>query len=261
MNRWALKQNGFTIVELLVIIVVIGILAGITIVSYNGIQQRAAEAAAKNDLTNVKKFMQIAKARQGVYPTTIPSDVQASSKISLTKISNTLPHYSGTTPVQNGVLFSEICTNLLNEGLGKGANMGGGTDNYITSCDNYNKNSIQITGWSTKVFSTPLAESTINTYINSVPAGDAWHPNQQPTIKKFYTELRDRFKASGGLFPVASFWDSWASPSNGVLKESLPEPDNADADETSYCVQAVYDNKADLSWHITENGRITQGTC
>jgi prepilin-type N-terminal cleavage/methylation domain-containing protein len=35
------KQSGFTIVELLIVIVVIGILAAITIVAYNGIQQRA----------------------------------------------------------------------------------------------------------------------------------------------------------------------------------------------------------------------------
>jgi prepilin-type N-terminal cleavage/methylation domain-containing protein len=32
------KQRGFTIVELLIVIVVIGILAAITIVAYNGIQ-------------------------------------------------------------------------------------------------------------------------------------------------------------------------------------------------------------------------------
>lgn len=35
------KQPGFTIVELLIVIVVIGILAAITIVSFNGVQQRA----------------------------------------------------------------------------------------------------------------------------------------------------------------------------------------------------------------------------
>lgn len=35
------KQSGFTIVELLIVIVVIGILAAITVVAYNGIQTRA----------------------------------------------------------------------------------------------------------------------------------------------------------------------------------------------------------------------------
>ena len=40
------RETGFTIVELLIVIVVIGILAAITIVAYNGIQERARLASA-----------------------------------------------------------------------------------------------------------------------------------------------------------------------------------------------------------------------
>jgi len=41
MNWWAQKQKGFTIVELLIVIVVIAILAAISVVAYNGIQARS----------------------------------------------------------------------------------------------------------------------------------------------------------------------------------------------------------------------------
>ena len=41
------NKSGFTIVELLIVIVVIGILAAITIVAYNGIQERARLASAQ----------------------------------------------------------------------------------------------------------------------------------------------------------------------------------------------------------------------
>ena len=45
------KKSGFTIVELLIVIVVIGILAAITIVSYNGIQNRSKNAKTVSAIT------------------------------------------------------------------------------------------------------------------------------------------------------------------------------------------------------------------
>lgn len=48
-------KKGFTIVELLVVIVVIGILAAITIVSYTNVQTRAQSASILSDLTQISK--------------------------------------------------------------------------------------------------------------------------------------------------------------------------------------------------------------
>lgn len=47
------KQTGFTIVELLIVIVVIGILAAITIVAYNGIQAKARDTRRRNDVAQI----------------------------------------------------------------------------------------------------------------------------------------------------------------------------------------------------------------
>jgi len=49
MKRWE-KQSGFTIVELLIVIVVIGILAAITIVAYNGISSRSENTKTVNSV-------------------------------------------------------------------------------------------------------------------------------------------------------------------------------------------------------------------
>lgn len=50
-----LKNQGFTIVELLIVVVVIAILAAITIVSYNGITNRANATAAQETASTVQK--------------------------------------------------------------------------------------------------------------------------------------------------------------------------------------------------------------
>lgn len=67
MNKWA-KQKGFTIVELLIVIVLIGILAAITIVAYNGIQQRGRNAQTIAAVNSYKKGFMLYVAANGSYP-------------------------------------------------------------------------------------------------------------------------------------------------------------------------------------------------
>jgi prepilin-type N-terminal cleavage/methylation domain-containing protein len=71
----ARRSGGFTIVELLIVIVVIAILAAITIVAYNGIQQRARTTAAQSTLTQLARSLEAAKvtAGQNSYPNTLAS--------------------------------------------------------------------------------------------------------------------------------------------------------------------------------------------
>ncbi len=64
-------SRGFTIVELLVVIVVIGILAAITIVSYTGITQRATASSLQSDLANASKQLKLFQIDNSAYPTTI----------------------------------------------------------------------------------------------------------------------------------------------------------------------------------------------
>jgi prepilin-type N-terminal cleavage/methylation domain-containing protein len=54
---WARKQKGFTIVELLIVIVVIAILATISISAYSGVQARARDSIRKSDLADIKKAL------------------------------------------------------------------------------------------------------------------------------------------------------------------------------------------------------------
>src|SRR5690606_12171852 len=67
-RRQLVSQHGFTIVELLIVIVVIGILAAIAIVSYRGIQARASETALKSELGQIAKLIEIDRTMLGYYP-------------------------------------------------------------------------------------------------------------------------------------------------------------------------------------------------
>ncbi|MET0980234.1 MAG: prepilin-type N-terminal cleavage/methylation domain-containing protein [Candidatus Saccharimonadales bacterium] len=64
------KKNGFTIVELLIVIVVIGILAAITIVAYNGVQSRANNTAVQADMRNFGMKLEQYYAENGRPPAT-----------------------------------------------------------------------------------------------------------------------------------------------------------------------------------------------
>lgn len=68
-------SNGFTIVELLIVVVVIAILAAITIVSYNGIQSRAQTSSIANDLKQNTKTIMSASVEPSSY---LPASVKTS---------------------------------------------------------------------------------------------------------------------------------------------------------------------------------------
>ena len=77
-------KKGFTIVELLVVIVVIAILATITIMAYTGIQQRARVAAMSSDLNSVQNIFGLWNVDYSNYPTDISTTtVKASNNIVL----------------------------------------------------------------------------------------------------------------------------------------------------------------------------------
>lgn len=64
-----LKKDGFTIVELLIVIVVIAILAAITIVAFNGVQQQAIAASVSSGVGQAQRQLALYKVDNDAYPT------------------------------------------------------------------------------------------------------------------------------------------------------------------------------------------------
>jgi prepilin-type N-terminal cleavage/methylation domain-containing protein len=63
------KQKGFTIVELLIVIVVIGILATLVIVTFSGIQQKGRNSQRQTDINALASHVEAYYASEGKYPT------------------------------------------------------------------------------------------------------------------------------------------------------------------------------------------------
>lgn len=74
MEYMSSASRGFTIVELLIVIVVIAILAAISIVSFTGIQDRARVASVVNDLKATEKAFKLYKTSSGVGDWWLESD-------------------------------------------------------------------------------------------------------------------------------------------------------------------------------------------
>jgi len=104
------KLRGFTIVELLIVIVVIAILASISIVSYNGIQNRAKASAATATAKNVVVKSEMANTFKGYYPGVIADfNENTESKITGTGLKLDLPANVTATTGTNTVSY-EKCT-------------------------------------------------------------------------------------------------------------------------------------------------------
>lgn len=95
--QWAsYKKSGFTIVELLIVVVVIAILAAITIVAYNGIQNRAKNSASSLVASQAAKKLAIYATSNGE---SFPEDKATFlSRTGLSESGDTVYQYSSASP-------------------------------------------------------------------------------------------------------------------------------------------------------------------
>jgi len=117
-------KAGFTIVELLIVIVVIGIIASIITIGYSGIKRNATVNVTKNALTSAMKAMINSAAESGSYATSFPSTISPSADIglALTVVSDTATFCINATNTQyDDIAWHASPTTGVTEGLCDGS--------------------------------------------------------------------------------------------------------------------------------------------
>ncbi len=79
-----MKHKGFTVVELLAVIVIIGILASITIVYFGSWRSRTATTEVKDSLTQLASALRNERNFTNYYPTAVPSNYTAGKNVTVT---------------------------------------------------------------------------------------------------------------------------------------------------------------------------------
>lgn len=260
------KSKGFTLVELLLVIAVIGVLVAVTVVAYNGAKRHAAQTAVYADLKSIAEqlnTLHLSAPNEFDQLTGLPGNFTHSKDVTITYSPLLNNAYTNLTPVQNGVLFHDICVDLITDGYYSVIHSkdGNSTQSVVMECDdNVSAGSMLITGWDSRTWNAPVARADLQSYIDSVPY-DNWWTDRQQVVRGFYQQMISRFEQRGGIFPITSFWDPWANQWSGVPKQELPVLSPIRINGGTFCVQGYHNEFSSDIYKIDQNGKIEAGVC
>lgn len=69
-NRHLIKKSGFTLMEIMVVVVILGILAAVVVPKLVGRPEQAKQVRAKQEIAVIENAMDLYKLDNGYYPTT-----------------------------------------------------------------------------------------------------------------------------------------------------------------------------------------------
>jgi prepilin-type N-terminal cleavage/methylation domain-containing protein len=133
------QESGFTIVELLIVIVVIGILAALVLNTFQGVQARARDTERTTDINSVHTHLEVYYNDYAYYPSGVATNTDCRSADDTADISCVLSTGGGAT-----ALFDGLDAEALNDPEGVAIDTAGTGDYTYTPasctaghCDSY----------------------------------------------------------------------------------------------------------------------------
>jgi prepilin-type N-terminal cleavage/methylation domain-containing protein len=262
---------GFTIVELLVVIVVVGILAAITIVAFRGITTSAREASLKSDLDGAAKQLAFDNINNGYYPATKESanggkGLPLSSGNAYQYTSNGTTYCLTATNSSTGFYVSSS-NNVPISGVCTGHTLSGG--NAVTFTWTPRKSSDPSDGWVSVASSSDgakVAALSMSCVYTSVNNGVDWSGCQKNVIdtrwqsvvmsgdgsKLIINETIDEDRGGGHMYSSIDSGNSWTQRASGNQPNGLLSMSN-DGSKTVSSTYNLYNVNTSV-WASTDLG-------
>ena len=234
--RW--HRKGFTLVEIIIIVAVLAALAAVILVTYNGVQRRAADTQTRQTVADALKNLQLHYVVNKSYPSNIAGTEYApplSVAVALYTNAPQTPVYDNLTSEQNAQLFLNSCNGFMP--------ITDGTTTYNNACI-YSGNNIHVKG---TVSSNVVIDGP--SFFQSdfaLTCGAVCNAAQADIIAKFVEQ--------GGAFPIAVPKDGGPLPA--------PVSVTIGSAASDFCVEGRAAKFPDIIYHAAPSSiGIQDGPC
>lgn len=253
-----LSEDGFTLTELLVVILIIGILSAIAVPVFLNQRNKANESSLKSDLKNAATVMETElAANKGIYPSTLPESAKISQGISLDLKNDSLGlDQSGYVNEQNKIRLN---IKSIKEGIPDTYLYLGVSSNGVMSFEN---------------LAPQLVDGT-NIYLSfkaTCSAGNALSYGFEVKLfstKRLWSGVSGQMCNSGGVVSSVNMFATTEDKAKGmtyIVSETVVLPVGATykpkLEGQGFCIDGFHQNEKDNIWKYDSlNGGLSKGEC
>jgi prepilin-type N-terminal cleavage/methylation domain-containing protein len=232
------RRIGFTLTEVLLVVVVLGIIAGLSVLSYGTWQQKTAGNVVKSDIQQAVGGLKAHRNFKNGYPPNLAGTGFATSPtVALTLFTNapSVGVYQGLSSSENAQLFLNSCN----------ANIFGTPNNTACQFQGSGGAKIHVKGTSgtNAIWNSPIQQSGLTLSCGS----------QQAACDQALAGMISQFTAQGGVFPITVPGSNVPLPAPTLVPNGLAD---------RYCLEGRSATYPEVAFHfLSQTDTMATGKC